>query len=174
MSWLSTSLDLSHINHFRTHNRKLVASYKKMKYLEPNLVGVKVVILPVYCIWNFWKGWIKIQKKNHTHMKRVGHTSEISFSIYYWKTRKIRILKKWKKIAGDNIISHICTKNHNHMRYCSWDTEWDKFALSFWAIFCPSPLPPPPILLTQKTKIFKKWKSHLEMHHLNLCNKKHD
>ena len=47
MSWLSTSLDLSHINHFRTHNRKLVASYKKMKYLEPNLVGVKVVILPV-------------------------------------------------------------------------------------------------------------------------------
>ena len=47
MSWLSTSLDLSHINRFRTHNRKLVASYKKMKYLEPNLVGVKVVILPV-------------------------------------------------------------------------------------------------------------------------------
>ena len=72
-------------------------------------------------------------------MKRVGHTSEIPFGIYYWKTGKIRILKKWKKIAGDNIISHMCTKNHNHMKYCSWDTEWDKFVLSFWAIFCPSP-----------------------------------
>ena len=146
MSWLSTSLDLSHINHFRTHNRKLVASYKKMKHLEPNLVGVKVVILPVgkqhdiaYEI--FERVGERYRKKNHTHMKRVGHTSEIPFGIYYWKTRKIRILKKWKKIAGDNITSHMCTKNHNHMKYSSWDTEWDKFVLSFWTIFCPSPLP---------------------------------
>ena len=40
------------------------------------------------------------------------------------KTKKIEILKKWKKITRD-IILHVCTKNHNHMMYDSWDTEWD-------------------------------------------------
>ena len=32
-----------------------------------------------------------------------------------------------KKIAGDIIILHRCTKKHNHMRHSSWDTEWDNF-----------------------------------------------
>ena len=38
------------------------------------------------------------------------------------KTQKVRILKKWEKIAGDIIILHMYTKshNHNHMRYSSW------------------------------------------------------
>ena len=30
-----------------------------------------------------------------------------------------------KKFAGDIIILHMCTKNHNPMMYGSWDTEWD-------------------------------------------------
>ena len=84
----------------------------------------------------------------------------LAFIDELWKTRKIRILKKWKKIAGDIIILHMCTKNHNHMRYSSWDMEWDNFFWSFLAIFCPySPLS----LTIQKTKILKKWKKHLEM-----------
>ena len=66
--------------------------------------------------------------------------------------------EKMKKIAGDIIILHICTKNHNHnhMRYNSWDREWDRQNyLSFWAIFWPfTPL------TIQKIKIFKKWKKH--------------
>ena len=37
----------THINQFRTLTRKLVASYRKMKHLESNLVGVNVAILPV-------------------------------------------------------------------------------------------------------------------------------
>ena len=59
-----------------------------------------------------------------------------------------------KKFAGDIIILHMCTKNHNHMMYGSWDTEWDrqKF-LSFWAIFCSFTS-----LTAQKIKILKKWK----------------
>ena len=52
------------------------------------------------------------------------------------------------KIAGDIIILHMCTKNHNHLRYGSWDTEWDRQFLCnfgpFWAL-----LPPP--LTTHKT-----------------------
>ena len=46
-----------------------------------------------------------------------------------WKTQKI--LKKWrKKIAGDIIILHMSTKNHNHMRYSSWDTKIEKMKIS--------------------------------------------
>ena len=42
------------------------------------------------------------------------------------------------KFAADIIILHMCTKNHNHIMYGSWDTEWDRQNfLSFWTIFCP-------------------------------------
>ena len=67
--------------------------------------------------------------KNHTNVKKVGTPQNflLEFIDELWKTRKIRILKKWKKIAGDIIILRMCTKNHNHMRYSSWNTEKDKF-----------------------------------------------
>ena len=41
------------------------------------------------------------QKKNHTHVKKVGHTSEfflLAFIDELWKTLKIRILRKWIKM----------------------------------------------------------------------------
>ena len=48
----------------------------------------------------------------------------------------------------------MCTKNHNHMRYGSWDKEWERNNfLSLWAILCPFPLQS-----TWKIKILKKWK----------------
>ena len=31
-----------------------------------------------------------------------------------------------KKFAGDIIILHMCTKNHNHMMHASWDMECDR------------------------------------------------
>ena len=37
----------THINKFRNHTRKLVASYRGMKHLEPNLAAVNVANLPV-------------------------------------------------------------------------------------------------------------------------------
>ena len=52
----------------------------------------------------------------------------------------------------------MCNKNCNHMRYCSWYTEWDGHNfLTFWIIY--SPFTP---LTTWKIKIWKKWKKHLE------------
>ena len=44
-----------------------------------------------------------------------------------------------KKIPGDIIIVHKCTKSHDHMLCCSWDMAGDrcKCHFSFWAIFCP-------------------------------------
>ena len=54
-------------------------------------------------------------------------------------TQKIKILKNWKKTPGDIIILHKCTKNHDHMLYCSLDMARNGFNcyFSFWAIFCP-------------------------------------
>ena len=61
-----------------------------------------------------------------------------------------------KKIAGDIIISHKCTRNHNHMRY--------KVRQTFWAIFCHFTL-----LAIGKIKILKKWKKHLEISLVYTC-----
>ena len=63
-----------------------------------------------------------------------------------------------KIFAADIIILQMCTKNHNHMMYGSWDMDChrQKF-LSLWTIFCPfTPL------WTQQIKILKKWK-HLKI-----------
>ena len=31
--------------------------------------------------------------------------------------------EKMKKVSGDVIILHVCTKNHDHVVYASWDME---------------------------------------------------
>ena len=90
------------------------------------------------------------------------------------KHPKIRILKKWEKIAGDIIILHQSTKNH--MMYSSWDTEWERQKkLSFWAIFCHFiPLTTKKIKIKKKWKK-KKWKKHLwDVIILHMCTKNYN
>ena len=72
-----------------------------------------------------------------------------------------------KKIAGDIIIFHI-VPSHNHMKYSSWDTELNRIffvILGNFLLFYPLPTP----LTTQKTKILKKWKKHLEVSSFWTC-----
>ena len=68
--------------------------------------------------------------------------------------KKMKISKKkFKKMPGDIITLYKCTKNHDHMLYCSWDIVSDRYNcyFSFWAIFCPfTPI------TAQKMKISKK------------------
>ena len=54
-----------------------------------------------------------------------------------------------KKTPGDIIILHKCTKNRDHMLYCSLDMTCNGFNcyFSFWAIFHPL------ALTAQKLKI---------------------
>ena len=83
-------------------------------------------------------------------MKKVGHTSEFLFGIYWWTwwydlqfpryiakqteignfrsffallPQKPQKSKFWKmkNSGGDIITLHVCTKNHNQMMYGSWD-----------------------------------------------------
>ena len=73
--------------------------------------------------------------------------------------------EKMKKMPRDIIILHMFTINDNYMMYCSWDIEHDgQNFLSFWTISCPFTL-----LTTQKIKILKKWKKHLEISSFYIC-----
>ena len=56
------------------------------------------------------------------------------------KNQKNLNFEKIHKITGDIIILHKCTKNHNNMRYSSWDTEWDRH-LDYFLPFYPSKNP---------------------------------
>ena len=85
-------------------------------------------------------------------------------------TQKIKILKNWKKTPRDIIILHKCTKNHDHIPYCSSDMPCNRFNcyFSLWAIFCPF------ISLTaQKIKIKKKnEKNTWRYHHFTIVHHK--
>ena len=60
-----------------------------------------------------------------------------------------------KKFTWGIIILHICTKNHNHLMYGSWDTECNiQNFFSFWAYFLPFYFP----LMILNIRILKKWK----------------
>ena len=108
--------------------------------------------------------------KNHDHMLHCSwdmvhdRCNYFSFWVIFCPfttltAQKIKIKKKGKKMPGDIIILHKCTKNHDHMLYCSWDVVHDRcdFYFLFWTIFCPfTPL---------KIKILNKWKKALRYHH---------
>ena len=88
--------------------------------------------------------------------------------------QKIKTLKKWKKkkTPGEIIILHKCTKNHDHMLYCSWDMACDgsNCYFSFWAIFCPFT----PLTVQKKSNFFKNERNTWKYSHTcsnNLLNK---
>ena len=69
--------------------------------------------------------------KNHDHMLYCSWDMACDksnyFSLYPLNSPKNQNLKKMKKMHGDNIISHMCTKNHDQMMYHSWGmvhNEW--------------------------------------------------
>ena len=73
----------------------------------------------------------------------------------------MKLSQKWKT-PGGIITSHKCTKNHDHMLYCSWDMVCDgcHCYFSFCPIFCIFILLP---LNAWKMKISKQWKKRLEI-----------
>ena len=93
----------------------------------------------------------------------------VVFTDELWKTWKIRILKKWEKLAGELIILHRCTKNHNHMWYSSWDTKWDNFFFVILDHFLPF-MPPAPN--NSENKFWKFQKSIWRCHHFKLVQQK--
>ena len=81
--------------------------------------------------------------------------------------QKIKVSEN-KKVSGDIIILHNCTKNHDHMLYCSWHMTRDRCNyFSSWAIFCPfTPI------TARKIKISQKWKKLLDISSFHTSLKK--
>ena len=132
---------------FFPFTQKMEISKKWKKYLE---------------ITSFYKSAPKLMIIGYS-VPEIWHMMDVIVSFHFglffcpftplkpkkWKYQKI------KKIPGGNIILLKCTKNHNHMLYCSWDMVCAgcNCYFSFWAVFYPfTPLAAP------KMKISKKWK----------------
>ena len=92
--------------------------------------------------------------------------------FYPPRSPKNQNFEKMKKIPGDIIILHMCTKNYGHMLYCFWDMACDRCNcyFSFWAIFSLFTH-----LTAQKIKILKKWKKTPgDIIILHMCTKNYD
>ena len=74
-----------------------------------------------------------------------------------------------KKTAEDIIILHKCTKNHNHIKYRSWDTEWDTEFFVIFGHFLPF-YPPH----NRENQNFKMKKASEDVIILDKCTKNHN
>ena len=117
---------------------------------------------------NLALGKVTQTKKNHIHVKKVGHTSEFTFGIYWWTLKNpiIRILKKWKKVLEISSFYKCVPKTT-----ITWGTVFEDGVrhnfLSFWEMFC-SFTP----LTTQKSKFWKSEVSICRYHHFTLVQQK--
>ena len=70
-------------------------------------------------------------------MARDGYNCYFSFWTVFCPFTPLTAQKmKISKAPRDVIILHKCTKNYDHIVYCSWDAARDiSNYLSFWAIF---------------------------------------
>ena len=122
---------------------------KPNNWLQPKVSKANWVITEKQSKHCFWK---KI-----THMLRWDTPQNflLAFIVELWKTKKIRILRTWKKKSWR--YHHF---THVYQKLESYELEFLRYRvrqmfLVIWGHFLP--------LTTQKTKILKKWKKHLEM-----------
>ena len=63
-------------------------------------------------------------------MQCYGHNFLSFWAIFvflYHSNPENHNFEKMKQAPGDAIILHMCTKNHNHMMYASWDMEYNRY-----------------------------------------------
>ena len=103
----------------------------------------------------------------------------LAFIDELWKTQKKsefcknkKKIKKKKKIL--EISSFYTCVPKTTIRYSPRDTEWHHSILSFSAIFCHLPPPPPHLsfLTLEKPKFWKKEKSIWQCHHFKFVQQK--
>ena len=80
------------------------------------------------------------------------------FLGHYWSLK----IKNWKKSkkTRDIILLHKCTKNYDHMLYCSWDKVGDECNCCFSLFDCPFTR-----LTVQKSKFLQNEKYTWRYHH---------
>ena len=131
---------------------QITASLQRASYFTINRFFIKLVRItfmyqrvPVLILqwkWGIFRGSVSVRGKNHTHVKKMGQTSEFPLGIYWWtlKNPQNQNFEKMKKIDGHIIILHMCTKNHNHMRYRVRQNFFCHFGPSFALLLPTSPL----------------------------------
>ena len=122
-----------------------------------------------------------VKYENHTHVKKMGHTLEFLFGIYWWTWKTtIKKMLKWtnKKCKNFNIYSvarktpeyiiilHLCTKILD-MIYSSWYRVWPTETGNYGSLFALLH----PILKTQKIKRKKTIAGDIII--LHKCTKNH-
>ena len=115
--------------------------------------------------------------KNHTHEKKVDHTSEFPSDIYWWTLKNLKNQKfvemKKKKTPGDLIISQVDQKPQSHevqfLRYRVRQIFFGHFG-SFWVIFCP--FTPHPSSNTENQNSEKRENSIWRCHHFKFVQQK--
>ena len=103
------------------------------------------------------KKWKKLLKYHFTLVYQKPQSYEVQFLRY--RVRQTNMLSFWAIFCpltplitqrmGDVIILHMCTKNHDHMMYASWDMECNSYNF----------LPFYPTIDPLKIKIWKKCKN---------------
>ena len=90
------------------------------------------------------------------------------FSLLLPNNPKNQNFEKLKKKSEYIIISHKCTRNHNHMLYCSLDMARNgcNCYILFWASFYPFTF-----LTAQKSKFRKNGESVWRYHHFTINQK---
>ena len=109
----------------------------------------------------FWKNERNIWwYYNFTHVYYKWQSHDVWFLRYgawrktflsFWTFFLLRYTRINPKYTPQGNILQKCTKSHDHILHCSWDTLHGRCSsyFLFWAILCPFTL-----LTTQKIKIF--------------------
>ena len=102
---------------------------KKNKQLEISSLYASVPQMTI-----IWYGSLDMEHNRHNFFVILDH-----FLPFYHNNPKNQDFEKMKKTPRDIIILHKCTKNHDHVLYCSWDLAHERCNcyFSLWAIFCP-------------------------------------
>ena len=148
---------LDHFLPFYPPNNLKNQNFEKMKETLGDIIILhKCTINNIHMMYGSWD------------MKRDGQNFLSFWTCFFallppTTTPKIKILKNWKKKTWRYCHLHKCTKNHDHMLYCSLDVAHNRFNwyFLFWAIFCPfTPFPNSP----KKSKFWKNEKDTSRYH----------
>ena len=104
----------------------------------------------VYHKWQPFDVWfLRYQARRTEFFVTLNHF----FHFYLPKNSKNQNFEELKKTPGDITIWHKCTKNHDHMLYCSWNRVCDRLTVIFHFGLFFTFLPP------QQPKKSKFWKN---------------
>ena len=121
---------LDHFLHFYPPNNPKNQNFEKIKKPPGDIITFHMcTINENHMMYGSW---------NMEHVKDNFVILDCFLPFYPCNNPKNQNFEKLKKTAGDIIILHKCTKNHDHMLYFSLDMVSNRFNyFSFWAIFYP-------------------------------------